>query len=225
MGVINKNLEAQAQAYFIDRFVANADPAWRQGTLSDLGTVVGGGTPSKKHPEYYSEHGIPWITPKDLSVDKSKFLSHGENDISDIGFANSSATKMPEGTVLFSSRAPIGYIAIASNVVTTNQGFKSVIPNINVGTAFIYFFLKQALPIIEGMASGSTFKEISGSGMKSVPAIIPDNETLHLFSEFCKPLFEQQAVLEAENRRLSGIRDALLPKLMSGEIDVSNVDI
>ena len=222
---INKNLEVQAQAYFIDRFIANADPAWPQGTLSDLGTVVGGGTPSKKHPEYYSEHGIPWITPKDLSVDKSKFISHGENDISDIGFSNSSATKMPEGTVLFSSRAPIGYIAIASNVVTTNQGFKSVIPNTNVGTAFMYFFLKQALPTIEGMASGSTFKEISGSGMKSVPAVIPDNETLRMFSEFCKPLFEQQAMLEAENRRLSGISDALFPKLMSGEIDVSNIDL
>ena len=222
---INKNLEAQAQAYFIDRFIANADPTWPQGTLSDLGTVVGGGTPSKKHPEYYSEHGIPWITPKDLSVDKSKFISHGENDISDIGFSNSSATKMQKGTVLFSSRAPIGYIAIALNVVTTNQGFKSVIPNTNVGTAYIYFFLKQALPIIEGIASGSTFKEISGSGMKSVPAIIPDNETLHFFSEFCKPLFEQLAMLEAESRKLSGIRNALLPKLMSGEIDVADIDI
>lgn len=222
---INKNLEAQAQAYFIDRFIANADPTWPQGTLSDLGTVVGGGTPSKKHPEYYSEHGISWITPKDLSVDKSKFISHGENDISDIGFSNSSATKMPKGTVLFSSRAPIGYIAIALNVVTTNQGFKSVIPNTNVGTAYIYFFLKQALPIIEGIASGSTFKEISGSGMKSVPAIIPDNETLHFFSKFCKPLFEQQAMLEAESRKLSGIRNALLPKLMSGEIDVADIDI
>ena len=222
---INNNLEFQAQAFFIDRFIANADPAWPQGSLSDLGTVVGGGTPSKKHPEYYSKHGIPWITPKDLSVGKSKFISHGENDISDIGFSNSSATKMPEGTVLFSSRAPIGYIAIASNVVTTNQGFKSVIPNTNVSTAFMYFFLKQALPTIEGMASGSTFKEISGSGMKSVPAVIPDNETLRMFSEFCKPLFEQQSMLEAENRRLSGIRDALFPKLMSGEIDVSNIDL
>lgn len=222
---VNKNLEQQAQAYFIDLFVENTDPDWPKGTLSDLGTVVGGGTPSKKHPEYYSEHGIPWIRPKDLSVDKSKFVSHGENDISELGFSNSSATKMPEGTVLFSSRAPIGYIAIASNIVTTNQGFKSVIPNNNVGTAFMYFFLKQALPTIEGMASGSTFKEISGSGMKSVPAVIPDNETLCIFSEFCKPIFKKQAVAEAENRRLSGIRDALLPKLMSGELDVSVLDL
>ncbi|ASS41855.1 restriction endonuclease subunit S [Eubacterium minutum ATCC 700079] len=222
---INNNLEAQAHAYFINLFIVNADSAWKQGTLSDLGNILGGGTPSKKHPEYYSEHGIPWITPKDLSVDKCKFISHGENDISELGFSNSSATKMPEGTVLFSSRAPIGYIAIASNTVTTNQGFKSVVPNNNVGSAFMYFFLKQALPTIEGMASGSTFKEIPGSGMKSVPAIIPDDETLRMFSEFCKPLFEQQATMEAENRRLSGIRDALLPKLMSGELDVSDIDL
>lgn len=222
---INKNLEQQAQAYFLDLFVTNPDPNWQSGTLSDLGTVVGGGTPSKKHPEYYIETGIPWITPKDLSIDKSKFISRGENDISELGFSNSSATKMAAGTILFSSRAPIGYIAIALNTVTTNQGFKSVIPNTNVGSAFMYFFLKQALPTIEGMASGSTFKEISGSGMKSVPAVIPDDETLHKYNEFCQPLFEQQAILEAENRRLSGIRDALLSKLMSGEIDVSNIDL
>jgi type I restriction enzyme S subunit len=206
-------------------FVTNPDPNWQSGTLSDLGTVVGGGTPSKKHPEYYIKTGIPWITPKDLSIDKSKFISRGENDISELGFSNSSATKMPAGTILFSSRAPIGYIAIALNTVTTNQGFKSVIPNTNVGSAFMYFFLKQALPTIEGMASGSTFKEISGSGMKSVPAVIPDDETLHKYNEFCQPLFKQQVILEAENRRLSGIRDALLPKLMSGEIDVSNIDL
>ena len=132
---------------------------------------------------------------------------------------------MPKGTILFSSRAPIGYIAIALNTVTTNQGFKSVIPNENVGSAFMYFLLKQALPTIEGMASGSTFKEISGSGMKSVPVVIPDDETLQNFSEFCIPLFEQQIILEAENRRLSSVRDILLPKLMSGKIDVANIDL
>lgn len=222
---INKNLEALEQAYFCNLFITNANSNWRYGTLSDLGTIVGGGTPSKKHPEYYAKYDIPWITPKDLSIDRSKFISRGENDISELGFSNSSVTKMPKGTILFSSRAPIGYIAIALNTVTTNQGFKSVIPNENVGSAFMYFLLKQALPTIEGMASGSTFKEISGSGMKSVPVVIPDDETLQNFSEFCIPLFEQQIILEAENRRLSSVRDILLPKLMSGKIDVSNIDL
>lgn len=222
---INDNLEQQAQALFQELFIENADPEWSEGTISDLGTVVGGSTPSKSKPEYYTEHGIAWITPKDLSVNKSKFITHGENDITELGLKNSSASIMPEGTVLFSSRAPIGYIAIAAGEVTTNQGFKSVIPRPAIGTPFVYYFLKNALPTIEGMASGSTFKEVSGSTMKIVPAFIPDDETLARFTEFCSPIFEQQQMLERQNQSLAALRDSLLPKLMSGEIDVSDVSI
>ena len=222
---INNNLEYQAEALFHSLFVENVNPIWKDGVLSDLGTIVAGGTPSKTKPEYYSEKGIAWITPKDLSLNKSKFISHGEIDISELGFSKSSATKMPTGTVLFSSRAPIGYIAIAANEVTTNQGFKSVVPNENIGTAFMYYLLKFLLPTIEGMASGSTFKEISGAGMKSVPVVIPDNETIDKFNAFCTPIFQQQEVLEAENSRLVDIIDALLPKLISGELDVSDIEL
>ena len=118
---INDNLEQQAATYFQELFINNANPMWQFSTISDLGTVVGGSTPSKTKPEYYTNNGIAWITPKDLSINKSKFISHGENDITELGLKNSSATVMPKGTVLFSSRAPIGYIAIASNEVTTNQ--------------------------------------------------------------------------------------------------------
>lgn len=222
---INNNLEQQAEALFHSLFVEDVNPIWKEGVLSDLGTVVAGGTPSKTKPEYYSRKGIAWITPKDLSLNKSKFISHGEIDISELGFSKSSAIKMPTGTVLFSSRAPIGYIAIAANEVTTNQGFKSVVPNENVGTVFIYYLLKFLLPTIEGMASGSTFKEISGAGMKSVPVVIPDNETIDKFNAFCTPIFQQQEVLEAENSRLVDIIDALLPKLISGELDVSDIEL
>ena len=222
---LNDNLEQQAQSYFQELFVDNADPEWAIGTISDLGTVVGGSTPSKAKPEYYTESGIAWITPKDLSINKSKFVSHGENDITELGLKNSSAAIMPEGTVLFSSRAPIGYIAIAAGEVTTNQGFKSVVPKPEIGTPFVYFFLKNALPVIEGMASGSTFKEVSGSTMKNVPAVIPDAETLAKFSDFCAPIFAQQRILEEQNQSLATLRDNLLPKLMSGEIDVSAVQL
>lgn len=222
---INDNLEQQAQSYFQELFVDNADPEWAIGTISDLGTVVGGSTPSKAKPEYYTESGIAWITPKDLSINKSKFVSHGENDITELGLKNSSAAIMPEGTVLFSSRAPIGYIAIAAGEVTTNQGFKSVVPKPEIGTPFVYFFLKNTLPVIEGMASGSTFKEVSGSTMKNVPAVIPDAETLAKFSDFCSPIFAQQRILEEQNQSLATLRDNLLPKLMSGEIDVSAVQL
>ena len=222
---INENLERQAQSYFQELFVDNADPEWTTGTISDLGAVVGGSTPSKAKPEYYTESGIAWITPKDLSINKSKFVSHGENDITELGLKNSSAAIMPEGTVLFSSRAPIGYIAIAACEVTTNQGFKSVVPKPEIGTPFVYFFLKNTLPVIEGMASGSTFKEVSGSTMKNVPAVIPDAETLAKFSDFCAPIFAQQRILEEQNQSLAMLRDNVLPKLMSGEIDVSDVQL
>lgn len=222
---INKNLEQQAQALYQQMFIECAVSDWKTGTISDLGTVIGGGTPSKSHSEYYSSKGVAWITPKDLSINKTKFITHGERDISELGLKNSSATIMPKGTVLFSSRAPIGYIAISTGDVTTNQGFKSVVPKSEIGTAFIYYFLKQNLPIIEGMASGSTFKEVSGSTMRAVPAIIPDCKTLERFNDFCHPIFEKQQNLEAENLSLSALRDSLIPRLMSGEIDVSDIEL
>ncbi len=221
---INENLERQAQALYQNLFIDNADSKWQQGTISDLGTVVGGSTPSKSKPEYYTKNGIAWITPKDLSLNKSKFISHGENDITELGLKNSSATIMPAGTILFSSRAPIGYIAIAAVEVTTNQGFKSVIPNPEIGTAFVYHFLKNNLPIIEGMASGSTFKEVSGNTMKNVPAFIPDSESLIRFNDFCKPIFAQQQILEKQNQSLTILRNTLLPKLMAGKLDISNIE-
>ena len=221
--VINENLEQQAQAYFQELFIENADPNWKAGTISDLGTVVGGSTPSKSKPEYYCENGIAWITPKDLSVNKSKFVSRGENDITELGLKNSSASIMPEGTVLFSSRAPIGYIAIAAGEVTTNQGFKSVVPKPEIGTAFVYFFLKQNLPVIEGMASGSTFKEVSGSTMKNIPATVPDADTISKFNDFCTPIFAQQRILEEQNQSLTELRNSLLPKLMAGEINLAEI--
>ena len=221
---VNDNLQQQAYAYFLQLFIENADPSWRVGTIVDLGTVVGGGTPSKAKPEYYTDDGIAWITPKDLSIDKSKFIAHGETDISELGYRNSSATVMPTGTVLFSSRAPIGYIAIASNEVTTNQGFKSVVPHPEIGTPFVYYFLIHNLPLIESKASGSTFKEVSGAVMKSMEAVIPDSDTIAKFNDFCHPIFIMQEKLEQENRKLAVMRDSLLPRLMSGEIDVSDID-
>ena len=136
----NDNLEQQAQALFKSWFI-DFDPfkngefvesefgmipkEWRIGSLSEVGDVVGGSTPSKAKQEYYTVNGIAWLTPKDLSLSKDKFTSKGEIDITKLGYQNSSAKLMPRGTVLFSSRAPIGYISIAKNEICTNQGFKS----------------------------------------------------------------------------------------------------
>jgi len=223
---INTNLEQQTQALFKNWFVdfepfgGKMPEGWKVGKLSEIGTIVGGSTPSKAKKEYYTNKGIAWITPKDLSNDKSKFISHGEIDITELGFKNSSAIKMPKGTVLYSSRAPIGYIAISKNEVTTNQGFKSVIPNVNVGNGYIYYFLKSNYELIDSLASGSTFKEISGSAMKNIPVLVPDEQTLLDFQSFCFGIFDKQEKLEEENRKLASLRESLLPKLMNGEIGV-----
>ena len=140
---INHNLEQQAQAlyksWFVDfepfkdgKFVESdmglIPEGWRVGILSELGDIVAGGTPSKTRPDYYTDNGIAWLTPKDLSIKCNKFTAKGEIDITETGYKNSSAKLMPKGSVLFSSRAPIGYITIAKNDICTNQGFKSVVP-------------------------------------------------------------------------------------------------
>jgi type I restriction enzyme S subunit len=218
---LNHNLEQQCFALYRHYFTDEASPEWRIGTISDLGEVVGGSTPSKAKPEYYTEHGIAWITPKDLSVSKSKFIAHGADDITELGLRNSSARLMPRGTVLFSSRAPIGYIAIASGEVCTNQGFKSIVPHPKIGTGFVYYFLKDNLHNIERVASGSTFKEISGAAMKGVAAFVPDGDTLSQFNCVCEPILAQQETLELDNYHLATTRDSLLPKLMSGELAVN----
>ena len=195
------------------------------GTISDIGDVVGGATPSKKKPEYYCHDGIGWITPRDLSNTSDKFIAHGADDITQMGFESCSVKKLPAGTVLFSSRAPIGYIAIATDEVTTNQGFKSVVPRPEIGTAFVYCFLARNKDRIADAGSGTTFPEVSCKTMAGIQLALPDIELCAEFEEWAAPLLEHQRNLEEENRKLGNLRDALLPKLMTGEIDVSRVEL
>lgn len=204
---------------FVESELGMIPEGWKVGILADLGDIVGGGTPSKSKPEYYTEKGIAWLTPKDLSISPNKFTSKGETDITEIGYKNSSAKLMPKGSVLFSSRAPIGYISIAKNDICTNQGFKSVVPNY-AGTAYLYYLLKYLTPDIENKSTGSTFKEASGSLMKSLTVIIPPKQYLDDFELKVSAIFDKQEILEEENKNLSQTRDTLLPKLMSGEIEL-----
>ena len=142
--------------------------------LSEIGKVVGGGTPSTKQPEYYTDSEIPWITPKDLSGYDKMFISKGNRDITKSGLENSSAKLLPAKSILVSSRAPIGYVAIAKNKIATNQGFKSIIPNESlVIPEYLYFVMKTSKQNLEQIASGSTFKEISTKVMSNFEVDIP----------------------------------------------------
>ena len=222
---INNNLENQLHLYYKMLFKENPKDNWKLGTLEDLGKIIGGGTPSKKVPQYYSCDGIPWITPKDLSKNQSKFIARGVTDISEEGLNNSSAVLMPKGSVLFSSRAPIGYIAIAKNKLSTNQGFKSIIPYENFGTALVYYFLKDNLQLIDSLSSGSTFNEVSTKTMKNIPALIPDIETVSEFRKYADKVLKLQEQFEEQIFKLNTIKEILSIKLLSGELDISNIDI
>ena len=145
---------------------------WKECTIADLGTVVGGATPSTKIETNYGG-SIPWITPKDLSTHKGRFISNGERNITEEGLSSCSAQMMPKNSVLFSSRAPIGYVAIASRPMCTNQGFKSVVPNEDTDYMFLYYLLLYYRDKIEALGSGTTFKEVSGSTMRSVRVRVP----------------------------------------------------
>ena len=147
---------------------------WKECTISDIGTVVGGSTPSTKVSENYHNGTIAWITPKDLSISHERYIEQGEKNITELGLKSCSTTLLPQNTVLFSSRAPIGYIAIAKNEVCTNQGFKNIIPNKNITPLFLYYLLKYNKDRIENMGSGTTFKEVSASVMNSIVIRIPE---------------------------------------------------
>ena len=195
---INDNLVELVDSYFIN-FLNNVTTVEK--TIEDIGTVVGGGTPSKKIAAYWNGD-IAWVTPKDLSQHPLIFTSSGENYITGLGLAKGSAKLLPTNTILFSSRAPIGYISIAKNNLATNQGFKSVIPNKEYSFQFIYELLKHETTAIKNEANGSTFKEISGKKLKQHIINIPNSEDTSKFNEITKPIFKQLRKLEEENEKL-----------------------
>ena len=141
-------------------------------TLSEVAEVIGGGTPSTKDPANYNGD-IPWITPKDLSNHKFRHIGRGERSITDKGLSSSSAKLLPANSVLFTSRAPIGYVALAKNEVATNQGFKNLVMKEGNIPEFFYYLLKHYTPKIKSFASGSTFQEVGGSVLKSIEVNVP----------------------------------------------------
>ena len=196
--------------------------AWEAGSLDGLGQIVGGSTPSTSNSDHFGRGMIPWITPKDLSDNKgSKFIARGETDVSEAGKRSASLTLYPTGTVLLSSRAPVGYLAIALNPVTTNQGFKSFVPSKGYGTSFIYYTVARSLPTIIKYASGSTFVEISGGVLKSVRAVLPSTSVADAFCNLIEPIVKRQQQAEVETLALTHLRDWLLPLLMNGQVKVA----
>lgn len=145
--------------------------SWEWVRLSDLGEIVGGGTPKTGNSEYWDNGNVPWLTPADMRSISEKYVRYGNRFITEEGLKRSSAKLMPKGSIIYSSRAPIGYIKIAENALATNQGFKSIVPYINHVNEYIYYCLISKTNEIVSRASGTTFKEISGKkfGLTTIP--------------------------------------------------------
>lgn len=183
--------------------------------IGDFGEIVGGATPSTENSEFFCTDGIVWLSPKDLTSTGLKFIFKGETDITEAAYKSCSTKMLPKGSVLLTSRAPVGTVAIAMTDLCTNQGFKSIIPKSNLGTEFIYFFLKENKALLDSHASGTTFMEISGNVLKSIPAFLPDGESLLKFKKACRPIFDVQMQNEAEIKELTDLQSTLISQISS----------
>lgn len=190
---------------------------WKTVKIGDLGQVMGGATPSTKDPKNYSGN-IPWITPKDLSVFNGRFISQGERNITQKGLESCSTHILPKNSVLFSSRAPIGYMAIAANELCTNQGFKSVIPNSDTDYLFLYYLLQYNKEKIESMGSGTTFKEVSGSTMRNIEVSVPGLEMQKKVAKMLSSLDDKIELNTAINHNLQQQAQLLYEHLLDGDI-------
>lgn len=210
---INDNLEKQASAIYHSMFDGHDD--WAKGTISNFGEVVGGATPAKDIDEYFCSNGIVWLTPRDLTATGKKFIFKGETDITESAYRSCSTKLMPAGSVLLTSRAPVGNVAIAMTDLCTNQGFKSIIPNKEFGTEFVYYCLKENKQLLESHSSGTTFMEISGNVLKNIPVIIPPEDVVKEFASLCKPILTYQQEIEAEIEQLNELQGSMISRISS----------
>lgn len=164
--------------------------SWEWKSIAEVGEVVSGGTPSTQVAEYF-DGDIPWITPADLSKYQEKLIARGKRNISIQGLKNSSARLIPKGSILFSSRAPVGYVAISSNELSTNQGFKSLIPFNSLNADYAYYYLRSIKQLAESIATGTTFKELSSTAFKQIPIPIPPLAEQHRIVQKIEELFSE----------------------------------
>ncbi|MDP2828858.1 MAG: restriction endonuclease subunit S [Sulfuricellaceae bacterium] len=194
---------------------------WRWTTMGDVADVIGGGTPSTNNPSNFDGE-IPWITPADMSGYSSKTISGGARYISEQGLDGSGARWLPQGSVLFSSRAPIGYVAIASRPVTTNQGFKSFVPAAGLNSDYLYYWLTSAKQHAEALASGTTFLEISGAKSALIPfpcaPLAEQTRIIEKLEELLSDLDAGVAELKAAQKKLGQYRQSLLKAAVEGAL-------
>jgi restriction endonuclease S subunit len=215
-------LPASIAALFLDSFedseLGEIPKGWEPKTIGDLATVQGGSTPSTKEPAFWEGGAHFWATPKDLSGLSNPVLLETERRITDAGLTQISSGLLPAGTVLLSSRAPIGYLAVAEVPVAINQGFIAMQPLEGISNLFLLLWAEVAHDTILSRANGSTFLEISKSNFRPIPIVAPPSAVMDAFDRAVRPMYSRIVVNSNESRTLCEVRDTLLPKLISGEL-------
>lgn len=215
----NATLEALAETLFRHYFIEKPDPIWKEGKLGDILSVKGGTTPSTNEPKYWNGN-IAWTSPRDVTTLNGMYLFKTERTITEEGLAKISSGLLPAGTLLMSSRAPVGVLAFAEIPVAINQGYIAIIDDKGYPKEFIYLWLKENMEAVHSYSNGSTFMEISKTAFKSLDITIPDIETVSRFTVQVKPLFEKIKFNQQQILTLAVQRDTLLPRLMSDEVKV-----
>jgi type I restriction enzyme S subunit len=219
---LSETLQTTARAVFKSWFVAEAATeanGWRTCTIGDLAEVVGGSTPSTAEARFWNGSHY-WATPKDLAGLKTPVLLRTERMLTDAGIAQISSGLLPAGTVLMSSRAPIGYLAITEVPVAINQGFIAMKPRPGVSELFLLHWAASSQDEVLSRANGSTFLEISKSSFRPIEVHAPPADAMASFDRVVRPIHERVAANERQVGVLAEIRDALLPRLLSGELNL-----
>ena len=194
---------------------------WEARVIEEIADVYNGATPSTTNELNYGGD-IIWITPKDLSDQKQKFVYQGERNISQVGYDSCSTHLLPQNTILMSSRAPIGLLAIAKTELCTNQGFKSFVSKEENMESYLYYYLQIHIKQIEQLGTGTTFKEVSRDDILRFPILKPENHVLNKWSKIVTNINNRQLSLQKENQNLTKQRDELLPLLMNGQVSVNS---
>lgn len=194
---------------------------WEVSTVGEQVQTVGGGTPSTKNVDFWDDGIHYWTTPKDLSNLTDKILLNTERKITDAGLKKISSGLLPKDTVLMSSRAPVGYLALSKIEVAINQGYIAILPNMKYSAEYLIQWCEANMAEIKGRASGTTFLEISKKNFREINFICSDEKVVTVYTKTAKTLYDEITSKAKENQSLINLRDTLLPKLMSGEISLN----
>jgi type I restriction enzyme S subunit len=208
-------------AKFEESVQGSIPKGWTIEPVGEVVSCVGGGTPSTTEPALWDGGSHHWTTPKDFSALKAPVLIDTERKITDAGVASITSGLLPAGTVLMSSRAPVGYLAISAIPVAINQGFIAMKPNDRASNYFLLNWCHEKMPQIEARATGTTFAEISKQNFRPIPIVLPPRELMAAYTTTVAPFYEQITANVRQSRSLAVIRDTLLPKLLGGELRVA----